>query len=630
MNGLFENTVSLLISAIAIPAVAAVIILLLPARAVSAEGVAATAKGGSDGGNGWIALAALACSFIISIITFGRQLVYTVPWGGFGIDFSIRLDSLSSFIFISLSGLSFLVVMYCISFLKNKSNSKRFYAYLLLTVAFATGAVLASNLVVMLFFWEGLLVTLFALIMTGRREAFATAVKAVILVGVGDLCLMLGIGMAGSVSGTLAMDKMHMPVEGWGIFAFTFMMIGAISKGGSMPFHSWIPDASLDAPLPFMAILPAALEKLLGIYLLARISLELFDLQPGTVMSVVVMAIGAVTIILAVMMALIQKDFKRLLSYHAISQVGYMILGIGTALPVGIVGGLFHMINNAMYKCCLFLTGGSVERQTGTTDLRELGGLGRKMPVTFASFLVAAAAISGLPPLNGFFSKELVFDAALESGWIFYAAAAIGAFFTAASFLKLGHAAFLGKTGKACANATESPWPMLVPMAVIALGCIVFGVYNPLPINGLIQPALGAKLEGEGFAGLPHNWLLVAVSVGVLLLALLNHLYGSKRTKSGLGAVDHIHYAPGLHGIYDLAEKHRFDPYNIGMLLVGGAARLFWWVDRGINWVYDVFSVKVASGLSYVVRRANTGSHAAYVSWSVIWLALVALIALVF
>ena len=155
------------------------------------------------------------------------------------------------------------------------------------------------------------------------------------------------------------------------------------------------------------------------------------------------MIVGRRDILLAVMMALVQKDYKRLLSYHAISQVGYMILGIGTALPVGIVGGLFHMINNALYKSCLFLTGGSVEKQAGTTDLAKLGGLARKMPVTFVCFLVAALSISGCPPFNGFFSKELVYDAALERHIVFYLAALLGTFLTAASFLKLGHAAYL-------------------------------------------------------------------------------------------------------------------------------------------------------------------------------------------
>src|SRR5690242_16824892 len=124
------------------------------------------------------------------------------------------------------------------------------------------------------------------------------------------------------------------------------------------------------------------------------------------------MTIGAVTLLLAVLMALIQKDFKRLLSFHAISQVGYMILGIGTGTAFGIVGGLFHMVNNALYKSTLFLTGGAVERQAGTTDLKKIGGLGKSMPITWGCFLVAALSISGVPFTNGFYSKELIYHGA--------------------------------------------------------------------------------------------------------------------------------------------------------------------------------------------------------------------------
>jgi NADH:ubiquinone oxidoreductase subunit 5 (subunit L)/multisubunit Na+/H+ antiporter MnhA subunit len=378
------------------------------------------------------------------------------------------------------------------------------------------------------------------------------------------------------------------------------LMLGAIGKAGSMPFHSWIPDAAVDAPLPFMAFLPAALEKLLGIYFLARITLDLFDFQPGSTMSILVMSIGAITILLAVFMALIQKDYKRLLSYHAISQVGYMVLGLGTAIPVGIVGGLFHMINHAMYKSCLFLTGGAVERQAGTTDLKQLGGLGKKMPITFTCFIVAAAAISGVPPFNGFFSKELVFDGALESGLIFYLAAVGGAFLTAASFLKLGHAAFVGECRHK--NVREAPWPMLLPMVIIACGCVLFGVFNSLPLNNLIQPILADRLDGYSYAGLPHSWTLVIISVAVLVIAFFNHIYGVRKSGSGLGAVDHIHYAPILHPVYNKAEKRYFDPYDILLFVVNIVAHAFYWIDRGIDWLYNVFTVWLTSFLSTGIR----------------------------
>jgi len=416
-------------------------------------------------------------------------------------------------------------------------------------------------------------------------------------------------------------------VDGIGGGAFVLMMIGALGKAGAMPFHSWIPDAALDAPLPFMAILPASIEKLLGIYFLARISLDLFTLVPGGWVSVLLMTVGAVTIILAVLMALVQTDYKRLLSYHAISQVGYMVLGIGTALPIGIVGGLFHMINHAMYKSTLFLTGGAVERQAGGTDLEKLGGLARSMPVTALCFIVAAASISGVPPFNGFFSKEMVYDAALESGWVFYAVALLGSFFTAASFLKLGHAAFFGPRADAArrpaaalgADSTrirEAPLPMLIPMIILAGLCVFFGVANGFPLGRLIQPAVGeAVTRGHSFAGFPASSLLVGLTAAALVLAALNHWFGVRRTGRGVGAVDHIHHAVFLYPVYSVAEKGRLDPYFIGRWVVRGIAVALWSVDRAVDWVYDTLAVKSAQGVSTLVRKAHTGSANRYVLW---------------
>jgi NADH-quinone oxidoreductase subunit L len=294
-----------------------------------------------------------------------------------------------------------------------------------------------------------------------------------------------------------------------------------------------------------------------------------------------------------------------------------MVLGIGTALPVGIVGGLFHMVNNALYKSGLFLTGGAVEKQAGTTDLAKLGGLAARMPVTFACFLVTAVSICGVPPFNGFFSKELVYDAALQRHVVFYLAALLGSFFTAASFLKLGHAAYLGKRAPANDNVKEAPASMLAPMIVIAALCVLFGVYNALPINHLIQPALGeARLEGHSFAGMPGNVLLVVLTLVALGGALLNHLFGAKHTGSGLRAVDHVHYAPVLKTIYAKAERRAFDPYDIGLRGAMGLAQAAWEADRAVDWLYDRFAVGLAGGFSRVVRVAHSGDYATYVLWA--------------
>jgi formate hydrogenlyase subunit 3/multisubunit Na+/H+ antiporter MnhD subunit len=604
-------TDKILLLPILIPLAAAVSIFLIPKRfrtISEAVGVLAT-----------------LLNLLIAALLFKDTIEFVLPWAGFGLEFSLRLYHFSAFILLAAAGFGFLITLYSSLFMRDKPSIKQFYAYLLVTLAFSSGAVLANNLVIMLFFWEGLLLTLFGMIIIGGKGAYKTATKAFIIVGITDLCMMLGIALTGRLAGTLTISQIHLPLTGLGALAFILLMIGAISKAGSMPFHSWIPDAALDAPLPFMALVPAALEKLLGIYFLARISLDMFQLHPDSWVSMMMMVIGAITILLAVMMALIQKDYTKLLSYHAISQVGYMILGIGTAVPAGIVGGLFHMINHAMYKSCLFLTSGSVAKQTGTTNLERLGGLGRKMPWTFICFIVTAASISGVPPFNGFFSKELIYDGALERGLIFYIAAAAGSFFTAASFLKLGHAAFLGKLNPEHKNVKESHLSMLLPMMAIAFMCILFGVHNSLPLHNLIQPILGERLHGHDYSGAPENVKIVVITVVVLLGAFLNHLFGFKIKGSGLKAVDHIHHAPVLSGIYVWAEKRYFDPYEIGLKIFQGVSRISWWVDRGIDAIYSKVVTGSAYGLTRILRRVHNGSFAVYLCWSLLGMLLVTL-----
>jgi len=592
---------------IALPIFASLLILLTPKRWPASQPT--------------ILMAATIASLFLSFSLFGKESMVSFPWLGGGLDFSFRLYQFSAFIVAAVAAFSFLIALYTLSFFRADNQSKLFAFYLLLSQGLAAGAVLANNLVVMLFFWEALLLTLFGFILLGGQYSFKTAIKAFTINGITDLCMMLGIVLTIFLAGTATMTKINLPLDTLGATAFIFLMIGAIAKAGSMPFHTWIPDAALDAPLPFMAFLPAALEKLLGIYLLTRISFDLFQLKPESWVSSLLMIVGAATLILAVLMALIQKNYKKLLSYHAISQVGYMILGLGTAVPAGMVGGLFHMINHAMYKSCLFLTGGSVEKQAGTTDLEKLGGLGWKMPVTFGCFLIAAASISGVPPFNGFFSKELVYDGALERGTIFYVIALLGSFFTAASFLKLGHAAYFGQAATQTRETKEAAWPMLLPMIIIAALCLLFGLWNALPLNNLIQPVFGQQLAGHNYAGLPHNLFLIVMTVIVIGLALLNHWFGVKRYGSGLKAADHIHYAPGLKQAYNLAEKKFFDPYELGLKAIRLFAIIAWGLDRLIDWLYSGLATSAARLLSLVIRKSHSGNYATYLWWVIVSLA---------
>jgi len=553
-----------------------------------------------------------------------KDLRYTVPWLGMGIDFDLRLYHFSSFILLALAGFLILITIYTTVKMKDAPRGREFMAYVFLTAAFANGAVLANNLVPLVFFWEGLLITLYGMITIGGRPTSGrTAVKALLISGFCDFSMILGIGLLWTVAGTATMSEIAVEPTGLAAAAFVLMMIGAAGKAGAMPFHTWIPDAALDAPVTFMAFLPAAFEKLLGIYLLARVALDFFKIRPGSGLSILLMIVGAVTIVLAVLMALVQKDLKRLLSYHAVSQVGYMILGIGTAIPVGIAGGLFHMINHAMYKSGLFLSAGSVEHRAGTTELRKLGGLRRDMPLTAFGFVVCALAISGVWPLNGFVSKEMIFHGALETGYTVFAIAAwVGAIFTFASFLKAGHAVFFGERTREVPAVRESPPAIVFPILVLAGLCILFGVYNKLPLTLFITPIVAGHAEAGAHLDFVSHALdiftpVALISIGCLVLAFLLHRYGFlKGGRKAYLASEPVHNLPVIHQAYDLAERRVFDPYEQGIKVIRGLSMvLFKAVDRPIDFVFEKIVTVTGEKFTGILKKAHNGHYANYLAW---------------
>ena len=581
-----------------------------------------------------ISVLGAAAVFVIALILFRvKDLIYTIPWAGTGIDFELRLYHFSSFILLGLSGFLFLIVLYSTVKMAGKGRIREYYGYIFLTSALANGAVLANNFVLLVFFWEGLLLTLYGLITIGGKESYKTAMKSFIINGLCDFCLILGIGILWYLTGNLRMSEVSIKPEGLAALSFVLMMIGAIGKAGAMPFHTWIPDAAIDAPVSVMAFLPAAFEKLLGIYLLSRIALDFFKLEVNSPLCVTLMIIGAATIVLAVFMALIQKDFKKLLSFHAISQVGYMVLGIGTGIPIGIAGGIFHMINHAMYKCGLFLSAGSVEHRTGTTELKKLGGLYKDMPVTALCFAVCAAAISGIWPLNGFVSKEMVFHGSYETGYIIFTIAAwVGAIFTFASFLKAGHSTFLGPRSKDIPKIKENESPVLIPMIILAGLCILFGVYNKLPLKLFIQPILAGHVPAEEHIdftahALSLNNPIALISVLCLFIALAIHFYGWNRgEKKAYLASEPIHNLPILKSLYNWSEKRFFDIYEQGIKFLKGISYvLFVGIDRTIDWFYEKFVTFVGKTFSRALSWAHSGYYANYLAWCIAGLLIIIL-----
>ena len=519
-----------------------------------------------------------------------------------------RIDGLSRFILLFCGVFGFLIALYSLKFMRRFDRLNEYYGYLLFTIGASFGAVLANNMILLVGFWGFLAFTLFMLITIGgpdRTGVSEAAKKTLIIVGGSDCLMILGVVILGLLGNSLRMDSMNVSVGTSRLAALAFVLLAVTSfaKAGAMPMHTWIPDCAEFAPISVTAFLPASVDKLLGIYLLARLVMDIFVLN--TAMKIFLLAVGAFTVLAAVMMALIQHDAKRLLSYHAVSQVGYMVLGIGTCNPIGIAGGLFHMLNHAIYKGCLFLTAGGVEHRTGTTHLDRLGGLAHFMPITFVSFLVAALAISGVPPLNGFASKWLVYQGLIilsnEGGklWIIWLVAAMfGSALTLASFMKLGHAIFLGQTPD-YERATgykvrEVHWSMWLPMVVLAGLCLAFGIFAfRLPLAKFIYPAVGKVLiPGFWQPTLATILILVGIVVGFII-----YLMGRIKIRedavpfiggevlpeevrvTGTDFYDTIREMSILRTIYSKAEQKLFDIYELGK-------RAFLFLARGVSYAH--------------------------------------------
>ena len=545
-----------------------------------------------------------------------------------------RLDHLSGFIVLAIGLFSLLTIIYSLGFMKAKKGLIQYYSCVILTAVVSAGAVMANNLVLLLIFWGFLGLTLYLLINMGE-DASAIAKKTFIIVGGTDALMLLGIGIIYYLTGTLQMDKIKISLIPTHCLlptiAYLCIAVACFAKAGAMPFHSWIPDSAQQAPVPVVAYLPAALDKLLGIYLLARVSLDLFVMNTG--LNIFLMLIGAFTIIAAVMMALVQHNLKRLLGYHAVSQVGYMVLGIGTGNPIGIAGGIFHMLNHAIYKSCLFFTGGNVEYRTNSAELDKLGGLGRAMPLTYISCLIASLSISGVPPFNGFFSKWMIYQGLVEqlrvtsyglriTAILSLAAAMFGSGLTLASFMKLIHAVFLGQPQRAHqrASRSEAPWQMWLPCLVLAVICVVFGVFaNQIPLKYFILPAVaGVNFSGAWYAGFSTLLIIIGLALGLAIFKLSKQKVNLRQDKAFVGGeeIDLIaHPVTGrefyntikefgvLRRIYNKAEAGFFDIYEQGKNFIFAVGKGLQYLHNGVLPTYLVWTLLGMVGLFLILFK---------------------------
>jgi len=602
------DNANLLLTPVFLPLIAGFVLLFLPDRAKVLHKSLA------------LIIAAVAFFVALQIFSAGR-LEYILPIlkiDNFSFDLLLTTNALKKFILLFASGLGLLITLYSMKLSSPTKQLNIYFGSLMMTIGGAAGIILADHLLMLLVFWEIVTVSLYLLITTGGENANFAATKSFAMIAVSDAAFLLGIAIIWVISQTFVISDMNIPTNsGLSIIAFLLLMLAAITKAGAMPLHTWIPESGQTAPASVMAILPAALDKLLGIYLLVIIVKQIFVLQSAA-LALILAIIGSATIIIAVMVAMVQHNFKKLLSYHAVSQVGYMILGIATMTPVGIAGGLFHMLNNAIYKCCLFLCAGAVEETTKTAELEELGGLGNKMPWTFLACLIAALSISGIPPFNGFVSKWMVYQGVIEMGsaetqtasvglWpLWLLAAMFGSALTLASFVKIIHSIFLSRLPSDKKHVREAPASMLIPMAVLALLCILFGVFYDIPLKAFIYPALDINAADITTFGTWYSTLATALlAVGVILgcLVIIISLWKRKvrivpTWTCGETQPNDQMIIPGTHfyktissmspfkQLYNTQEKGVYDPYNYGKIIGSGFTNFLKWLHSGLLPMY--------------------------------------------
>jgi len=428
-------------------------------------------------------------------------IVQQVRWLGEAVNIRIALDGFSLFMLMAIQLVSLCVGLYSINYMEHYGAKANYYALLLVMVAGMNGLVLSQDLFSVYIFLEVAAVASYALVAYGLgAEELEASFKYLMLSVVASAAVLTAIAILYGMTGALGFDGVAAGLRlleantVTGVAAALFLM-GFGLKAALIPFHAWLPDAHPSAPAPISAILSGLLIKVSGVYAIARIFYHVLGLTPA--LSQILMWLGAVSIVVAAFLALGQSDMKRMLAYSSISQVGYVVLGIGIGTPLGVAGGLFHLLNHALAKGLLFLTSGSVQQATGTRNLDEMGGLAKRMPWTAGTNLIGALSISGVPPLGGFWSKLIIIIALIQSGEAALAVIAVlASVLTLWYYLIMQRKAFFGKLAERWVKVKEAPFWMTAASVLLALLVIGVGLWFATVFSTWIQPAADSLAKG--------------------------------------------------------------------------------------------------------------------------------------
>jgi NADH-quinone oxidoreductase subunit L len=422
-------------------------------------------------------LTAAVVGLLLPEVWFGRAegLFYQFDWApSIGLSFSVYIDPLSVMMAAIAGGIGALVLLYSVKYMEGNEGLTRYYALVLLFIGSMIGLVFVDNLLILYFFWEAVGLCSYALIGFYNKDpkAAKAGIKAFVTTRVGDIAFLVGIFVLFAGTGNLSIKFLignvaNIPTNTLAIAGFCFIL-GAVGKSAQVPLHVWLPDA-MEAPTTISALIHAATMVNAGVYLMAR-SLPLFANVVGWPETL--MWIGGITAFLAATMALVEPDLKRVLAYSTVSQLGYMMFGIGLGFS-GFTAATFHLMSHAVFKALLFLGAGAVIHSIGTRNMYEMGGLKGEMKVTYVVMLVGGLSLAGLIPLSGFWSKDLILATAWETGnYLPLALMIVTAILTAAYTFRMINLVFWGKSHSK-KTAHEAPWEMSAPLVLLMVGTVI-------------------------------------------------------------------------------------------------------------------------------------------------------------
>jgi NADH-quinone oxidoreductase subunit L len=578
-----------------------------------------------------IALLAPLASFAVVLSAVlasnaGLSLPYTescpIGWihaGALNIDFNFVFDQLSLVMLLVVTGVGFLIHIYSVGYMAHEDGYWRFFAYLNLFLFFMTVLVLAGNALLMFVGWEGVGLASYLLIgfYYQKNSAADAGKKAFIVNRIGDFGFLIGIFLLLANFGTLTFSEISarlLAAPAWqgGILTVIALclLFGATGKSAQLPLYVWLPDA-MEGPTPVSALIHAATMVTAGVYMIARTHV-LFDRSPFALG--VVAIIGAVTALFAATMALVQNDIKRVLAYSTISQLGYMFLACGVTVYAA---GIFHLMTHAFFKALLFLGAGSViHGMGGEQDMRRMGGLRKKMPITFWTMTAAVFAIAGFPPFAGFFSKDAILYAAFLDGGMgkfVWFIGVVTALLTSFYMFRLWYMTFFGESRSPEIHSHESPWSMLAPLTILGVLSVAGGWIGIDRFGSFLAPSLGPlHLESSS----PHLELyLTGIAI---LLALEGLLIADKYYRRSPERPARL-AAAMPHGYKLLLNKYFVDEIYgftiVKPLLAISKFLLGWVVDvallGGAAWLLG----GIAQFAAAILQRWQSGNLRSYAAW---------------